>query len=242
MAHGIFVTGTDTGVGKTLAACALLHAYAQRGERVIGMKPVAAGLDEVAGQSINADVAALGAASNVVAPLASVNPYAFAPPIAPHLAARRAGETIDLSRIADAYRDLAARAERVIVEGAGGALVPLNERDDMLDLARVLGLPVVLVVGVRLGCINHALLTAAAIRARGLHLAAWIANTLDPHLPALEDHLAALRTRLIAPCLGTIPHLGQHADPLRYAAGVAVQLDLKALDGLRFLRDASHSC
>jgi dethiobiotin synthetase len=231
MTNGIFITGTDTGVGKTLVACALLHAYAQRGERVIGMKPVAAGVDEVAGESINADVAALRAASNVVAPLASVNPYAFVPPIAPHLAARQAGVTVDLARIVDAYRDLAARAERVIVEGAGGALVPLNERDDMLDVARALGLPVLLVVGVRLGCINHALLTAAAIRARGLQLAAWVANILEPDLPALDEHLAALRSRLIAPCLGTISYRDRHADALH---GAATQLDLKALDSLRF--------
>jgi dethiobiotin synthetase len=231
MTNGIFVAGTDTGVGKTLVACALLRAYALRGERVVGMKPVAAGVDEAAGESINADVTALRAASNVAAPLASMNPYAFAPPIAPHLAARQAGAKIEMAHIAAAYRDLAARAERVIVEGAGGALVPLNELDDMLDVARSLGLPVVLVVGVRLGCINHALLTAAAIRARGLQLAAWVANILDPDLPALDEHIATLRSRLIAPCMGTIPHSSQHADALH---GAATQLDLKALDSLRF--------
>jgi dethiobiotin synthetase len=242
MTIGIFITGTDTGVGKTLATCALLHAYAQRGERVVGMKPVAAGLVEVAGQLINADVAALRAAGNVAAPLASVNPYAFAPAIAPHLAARQAGATIDLARIADAYHDLATRADRVVVEGAGGALVPLNDQDDMLDIARVLDLPVVLVVGVRLGCINHTLLTAAAIRARGLRLAAWIANTIAPELPALEEHLAALRSRLIAPCMGTIARCGPHTDSLQYAARVAPELDLKALDDLRSLRAATPSC
>ena len=166
--RGFFVTGTDTGVGKTLIACALLNAFAAAGRRVAGMKPVAAGADETAEGLVNADVRLLRGASSVAAPLALVNPYCFMPPVAPHIAAERAGVTIDLKRIAQAFAQLAAIADVVIVEGAGGFCVPLNRHEDAADLACRLGLPVILVVGLRLGCLNHALLTAQAVRARGL--------------------------------------------------------------------------
>ena len=149
IARGIFVTGTDTGVGKTRVATALLRAFVAAGGRAVGMKPVAAGVDPAA--ALNADVAALVAAGNVQAPLADVNPFAFAPAIAPHVAATAAGRAIDLDRIAAAYASLARRADLVVVEGAGGALVPLDEQRDMLDIASRLGLPVLLVVGMRLG-------------------------------------------------------------------------------------------
>src|SRR5882724_1204043 len=155
--RGYFVTGTDTGVGKTRIATALLRAFASRGLRAVGMKPVAAGCERVDGALVNEDVTALMAASTVAAPVELINPYRFQSAIAPHLAAELAGETISLQRIGDAYVALAARADRVVVEGAGGFLVPLNEREDFGDLARLLELPVVLVVGMRLGCLNHAL-------------------------------------------------------------------------------------
>ena len=201
---GFFITGTDTGVGKTLIACALLHALARAGLRVVGMKPVAAGAVRSAEGLINDDVAQLRAASSIKAELALVNPYCFEPAIAPHIAAMRAGVTIDLARIAQAHAQLAAMADTVVVEGAGGFCVPLNGSEDAADLARYLGLPVILVVGVRLGCMNHALLTAQAIRARGLKLAGWVANRIDPAMPVADENVTALAERLAAPLLGEI--------------------------------------
>jgi dethiobiotin synthetase len=202
MTRGIFVTGTDTGVGKTVVACAILRALAASGLRAVGMKPVASGIAR--GAACNPDVDALAAAGNVSVELALINPYAFAPAISPHLASRRCGTIIDLQRIAAAYRELAARAERIVVEGAGGALAPLDERLDMLDIARELSLPVVLVVGLRLGCINHALLSAHAIRARGLVLAGWVANSVDPEMEARDDNISALERRLPARRVATL--------------------------------------
>ncbi len=197
MSRSLFVTGTDTGIGKTVAAVAILRSLVASGRRAVGMKPVSAGIDE--GTQVNADVAAMDAAGNVAAPLAERNPYAFGPPIAPHVAAARAGVAIDLERIADAYARLAARADAVVVEGAGGPLVPIDARRDMLDIAQRLRVPVVLVVGVRLGCLNHALAAELAIRSRGLELAGWIANRIDPAMEAADDTLAALDARLPAP-------------------------------------------
>jgi len=200
--RGVFVTGTDTGVGKTVACAALLRALVLRGVRAVGMKPVAAGVDR--GAAVNADVAALAAAGNVDAPLEDRNPYAFADAIAPHVAARHAGAAIDLERIAQAYARLAARADVVVVEGAGGPLVPLGPRVDMLDIPRRLALPVVLVVGVRLGCLNHALMAELALRARGLRFAGWIASRVDPGMAQADASVAALRERLPAPLLADL--------------------------------------
>ena len=201
MAQGIFITGTDTGVGKTTVACALLRAYAAQGLRAIGMKPVAAGI--AAGAACNDDVAVLDAAGNVAAPVSLRNPYAFVPAIAPHLAAREAAIAPELARIRAAYGELAARADRIVVEGAGGALVPLDRHVDMLDVAQALGLPILLVVGLRLGCLNHALLSALAIRARGLALAGWAANVIDPAMARVDGNLATLDERLPAPRVAT---------------------------------------
>ena len=201
MTHGLFVTGTDTGVGKTVVATMLLRAL--RGSfRAVGMKPVAAGIAE--GEPLNADVHALIEAGNVDAPLAEFNPYAFAPPIAPELAARAVGTTLDLETIAAAYARLAERADVVIVEGAGGALVPLARHADMLDLPRRLGIPVLLVVGMRLGCINHALLSAIAVNARGLVLAGWVANRIDPDMRECDANVATLVERIPAPLIADI--------------------------------------
>lgn len=201
-----FVTGTDTGVGKTLVCCALLHIFAAQGQRVAGMKPVAAGCDE---DERNEDVKKLHAASNILASFAQVNPYSFIHPVAPHIAARNAGVRIDFSRILAFYHELSARADVVIVEGIGGFKVPLNERQDSADLAQQLGLPVILVVGMRLGCLNHALLTAGAIESCGLKLAGWVANVLDADMPALRDNIAALEQRLAAPLLGVVEYQAQ---------------------------------
>lgn len=206
--RGLFVTGTDTGVGKTVIAAALLRGLGARGARVVGMKPVASGID--AGAIRNADVAALMEASNVAALLNDVNPFAFAAAVAPHIAAAQSGTTIDLDVIARSYARLSAVAEIVVVEGAGGAFTPLSSRADMLDIASRLRVPVLLVVGMRLGCLNHALLTAAAIHARGLRLAGWIANRIDPMMAACDANVAALAQRLPAPLLDDVPW---HREP-----------------------------
>jgi dethiobiotin synthetase len=193
--RGLFVTGTDTGVGKTHVAVALLAALRAAGVRAVGMKPVAAGV--APGADVNADVAALAAADGIEVPLAERNPYGFAPAIAPHLAARDAGVRIDLAVIEGAYRRLAARADVIVVEGAGGVLVPLAaDGADMLDLAARLATPVLLVVGVRLGCLNHAALSLHAIRARGLPVAGWIANRIDPRMERVEDNISELAALL----------------------------------------------
>jgi dethiobiotin synthetase len=193
-----FVTGTDTGVGKTLVAAALLHRLRERHDRVVGMKPVAAGPDD--------DVLALQRASSIAAPPALVNPYALRLPVSPHIAAQREDVVIRVERIVEAYAALRAKADAVVVEGAGGFRVPLGDTLDGADLAEALGLPVVLVVGLRLGCLNHALLSAEAIRARGLRLAGWVANRIDPRMPEQEANIAFLAQRLAAPCLADLPH------------------------------------
>lgn len=203
--RGVFVTGTDTGIGKTVVAVALLQAMAGRGLRAVGMKPVAAGAEVGPGGLENEDVAALVRASNVQAPPEWVNPYCFELAIAPHLAAAATGVTVKLDRIERAYRALAGHAERVVVEGAGGLLVPLNDREDFADLVARLGLPVVLVVGMRLGCLNQALLTVAVMRQRGLRLAGWVANRVDPDMGAFDGNLRALEGRIPAPLLGVLP-------------------------------------
>jgi dethiobiotin synthetase len=206
MTEGVFITGTDTGVGKTTVACALLRRYAAAGLRAVGMKPVTSG-----GGEDNGDLVALAAAGNGDAPLSARCPYAFGEAIAPHLAARAAGVAIDLHRIRESYAELSVRDDRIVVEGAGGALAPLGERIDMLDIARVLALPVLMVVGVRLGCLNHALLTSLAIRARGLELVGWIANSIDPAMACQDENVAALERRLSAPRLASIGWGHAHA-------------------------------
>jgi len=201
MATGFFVTGTDTGIGKTTVSCALLRAFAAQGKEVIGMKPIVAGSEN--GQWM--DVEQLLAASNVNVTRQQINPYAFDPPISPHLAAQQLGTEIDLSVIYHAYQQLSAKADLVIVEGAGGFLVPVNERQNGSDLAKTLNLQVILVVGMRLGCLNHALLTAQAIQAAGLTLAGWVANCIDPQMNVVAENIATLEQRLDCPLLGTLP-------------------------------------
>lgn len=207
MIRGIFVCGTDTGVGKTRVAAALLRGLAADGIRAVGMKPVASGIEP--GAEWNEDVLALRAASDAAAVKAArpedLNPYAFVPAIAPHLASAQAGSTIDIEVIDAAARRLAGGGSAVVVEGAGGALVPLSSRSDMLDIAVALRLPVLLVVGVRLGCINHALLSALAIRSRGLMLSAWVANRIDPTMAEADANVATLERALAAPLLADLP-------------------------------------
>ena len=201
MGQGFFVTGTDTGVGKTLIACALLRAFARTGKSVVGMKPVAAG-----GEGGRwADVEALAHASTVNARRQIVNPYAFEPAIAPHIAAELASVAIALEPIANAYAELSRSADVVVVEGAGGFLVPLNATQTGADLAMRLGLPVVLVVGMRLGCLNHALLTRRQIAASRLRCAGWVANCILSDMPHLGGNIRALEQRLECPLLGVLP-------------------------------------
>lgn len=199
---GVFVTGTDTGIGKTHVAVALVAALRASGVAVAGMKPVAAGIDPP--DETNADVAALAQADGLALAPADRNPFAFAPAIAPHLAARESGAAIDLPTIAAAYVRLAAVAPTVVVEGAGGALVPLGAAHDMLDIPRRLRLPVLLVVGVRLGCLSHALLTAQAIAARGLVFTGWVANRIEPAMQRADENVADLKARLPAPCVADV--------------------------------------
>jgi dethiobiotin synthetase len=248
-----FVTGTDTGVGKTLVSCALLQAFAAQGKRVAGFKPVAAGCDD---DGHNEDAKLLRAASSIQVTYGQINPYCFPHAIAPHLAARHAGAHIDFKRIIASYRELAGQTDEVIVEGAGGFCVPLNEQQDSADLAKELDLHVILVVGMRLGCINHALLTMRAITDYQLECAGWVANVLDAdgttrrceasgagvpsgHLlpqtagyasnvskggmPALQENIAALQERIASPLLGVIPHM---AEPDAKAAVQCLNLEV----------------
>lgn len=200
-AQGFFVTGTDTGVGKTHVACLLVELLKRQGSRVAVMKPVAAGVEA---DGLNEDVRKLMAVSNVQADLHDVNPYSFTPPIAPHIAAQHAGRQIDLDVIASAYTRLKHLSDVVVVEGAGGFLVPLCDGVNASAIPEKLGLPIVLVVGMRLGCLNHALLTSEAIAARKLHLIGWIANAIDPTMQSLDENIKTLESCINAPCLGVV--------------------------------------
>jgi dethiobiotin synthetase len=213
MTTAYFLTGTDTEIGKTFITCALLQRAARDGRRAAGLKPVAAGTDA---QGRNEDVEQIRAASNIVLPDEVINPYCFTAAIAPHIAAAEEGRRIEFAPILAARDRAVQEAELVIVEGVGGFRVPLGSDGDSADLARALGLPVILVVGMRLGCISHALLSAEAIAARGLQLAGWVANRIDPAMARFEDNLATLRQRLPAPLLGCVPH-----DPTRDPAVAA---------------------
>lgn len=212
----LFVVGTDTGIGKTHATCALLHALAKRHARVCGMKPVAAGGVETPEGLVSEDSIAHRAASTVRVPPALDNPIFLPEPLSPHLAAARAGRTIELATITDAVAKLRTLTDALVVEGAGGFLVPLSETQTGADLAVALQLPLVLVVGMRLGCLNHALLTAEAIRARGLVLAGWVANRVDPHFLCPDENLDYLRRHLGAPLWADLP-FSEAPDPRRDA-------------------------
>ena len=201
--RAFFIAGTDTGVGKTHVTCALLSATRRLGLTAVGMKPIAAGIEA---DGRNEDVVRLQAASSIQAPVTLINPYLYDPPIAPHLAAQESGRPIEIAWIERALVQLQTLAEVVWVEGVGGFLVPLDDDHDTADLAVALALPVVLVVGMRLGCLNHALLTAEAIDRRGLTLAGWVANPIDPAMARFEANLATLQRRLQAPLLGVTPY------------------------------------
>jgi dethiobiotin synthetase len=199
-----FLTGTDTDVGKTFITCALLRRGAQRGLRAAGVKPVAAGTDA---DGRNEDIEAIRAASSVALPPAIINSYCFRDFVAPHIAAAQKGVVIDLDAIVTACRTAQEATDLLIVEGVGGFRVPLGVDRDSADLAVALGLPVILVVGLRLGCINQALLAGEAIARRSLELAGWVANCIDPAMTHQDENIEALASRLAGPLLGVVPHV-----------------------------------
>ncbi|MHB0775776.1 dethiobiotin synthase [Halomonas sp. WWR20] len=201
-----FITGTDTEIGKTYSACALLAKAQQQRLSTLGLKPLASDCRMTSEGLRNGDALALQALSNPMPDYALINPLRFAPAIAPHVAARQAGERLDVQRLlASLAPGLALIRDLVLVEGAGGWRVPLNDDEDLSALARALGFPVIVVVGVKLGCINHAVLTCEAIERDGLHIAGWIANRVDPAMYSAQDTLDTLNLRLPAPCLGMLP-------------------------------------
>ena len=212
----LYVTGTDTGIGKTLASCALLHALRGHGLRAAGMKPVASGCERIDGEWRNADALALQAAGEPGIAYADINPFALEHPLAPELAARDAGVEVSLLPILASHARLSDHADALVIEGVGGWAAPLSASLMQADLVRMLRLPVLLVVGLRLGCLNHALLSARAIAADGAHLAGWIASHVDPAMERVEDNIAMLRARMPAPCWGVLPH-APDADPAAMA-------------------------
>lgn len=219
---GFFVTGTDTEIGKTAVSAALIHALGARGLRVAGMKPVASGGHETPEGLHNEDAEALIAAAHFEGDYAAVNPYCFAPPIAPHIAAREADVAIELEALLEAARMLAGDSDALVVEGVGGWRVPLGPAFDVAGLARAIGLPVILVVGMRLGCLNHALLSVEAIRAAGCRLAGWVANEIDPAMDRRDENFVTLTDAMDAPCLGRVPYI---ALPAPAAVAVHLRLD-----------------
>jgi dethiobiotin synthetase len=212
----VFVTGTDTGIGKTLASCTLLHALRAQGLRAVGMKPLASGCESTPEGLRNEDALALLAASDPKPDYADLNPYALPLPLAPELAARDAGIEVTLAPMLAAHARLAAQADALVVEGVGGWAAPLATGLHQADLVRALDLPVVLVVGLRLGCLNHAYLSVRAIQADGCRLAGWIGNGIDPGMDRIDDNRALLAARIPAPCLGWLPWQA-HPDPAALA-------------------------
>ncbi len=221
-----FVTGIDTNVGKTLISCALLHALAQQGVRAAGMKPVAAGAVQRDSVWHNDDTDALIAASSVKLMPELATPYLLHTAASPHIAAAAENLSIGPSYIAACYQQITSLADAVVVEGVGGFRVPLAKDYDTADMAVQFGLPMVLVVGMRLGSLNHALLTAESIAARGLKLAGWVANTIDPAMPHLAENITTLQTLISAPLIGVVPHL-----PDASVARAASHLDFSCLPG-----------
>ena len=207
MAEGFFITGTDTGIGKTWSSIALLHYFRQQGKSVLGMKPVASGCEAINGRLRNEDALLLQQHASHSAEYALINPYAFAQPVSPHIAANCSGQQINLQEIRRCYTILRKKADLVIVEGVGGWRVPLAEHLDVADLAVSLKLPVIVVVGIRLGCINHAKLTLQAVTASGLSCAGWVASCVEPDMMAREENIKTIERMTEAPLLGVLPYL-----------------------------------
>lgn len=205
---GFFITGTDTEIGKTLVAGALIQKFREQGINALGFKPVAAGTyQDQQGNILNEDVETLRIAANLGHDQKIPSPYVFEIPIAPHLAAEKLGIRLNLSIMLDAFEKVSSQTNCIIVEGAGGFLIPLNETENLSDLVQKLKLPVIMVVGMRLGCINHALLTYEAMTSRQLKVAGWVANSLSSEMPFLQENIKTLQTKIQAPFLGSIPPL-----------------------------------
>lgn len=202
-----FVTGTDTEVGKTFVSSALLRMARARGLKCVGIKPIAAGCELEDGQFRNQDALELMAAAKSKVPYEIVNPIALEPPIAPHIALKLVGRDVRAAELAH-HCSVGVEADFVLIEGAGGWLVPLNSNETIADACVEIGADVILVVGMKLGCLNHALLTSAAIKHAGLNLAGWVANCIGPKMPFLDQNVETLIERLDAPHLGTVPHMG----------------------------------
>lgn len=222
MGKTYFVAGTDTGVGKTFVSAAMLHKANSMGLRTIGLKPIAAGCEDLGEGLRNEDAVILQAAASQKLAYAQVNPVALKAAVAPHIAAEMEGKRLSVERTMGFVRGgMLMPSDFCLVEGAGGWRVPLNTSETLAGLPKALNLPVILVVGVRLGCINHALLTAEAIQRDGLALAGWVANTIEEEMPALDENIATLKTLLPAPCLGVIPRMNG-ANPAE--AAVCIEL------------------
>jgi dethiobiotin synthetase len=214
MSLKVFVTGTDTGVGKTFVSAGMLYKADAQGLRTSALKPVAAGCEDTVNGLRNEDALILQQAINTPLSYEQINPIALSAAMAPHVAAEQEGRRITVSRLEGFCRGvLMQRSDFTVIEGAGGWRVPINTRETLADLAQALALPVVMVVGMRLGCINHALLTAEAIRRDGLSLAGWVSNHIDPDMPAYLESRTALEQSLPAPCLGHIPYM-PNAQPI----------------------------
>lgn len=233
--RGFFITGTDTEVGKTLIASALILKIKSLApdQTVMGFKPVVAGTNRLPdGRVVNEDLESLKLASGYLGDAGDLCPYVLPTPAAPHLVAKSMGVSLELSSMLSAYKSMRAKADWIVMEGAGGFLVPINDEQDLGDLAQAVQMPVIIVVGLRLGCINHALLTVTAIAQRGLTLAGWVANTLDAEMPYLQENIDTLRARIQAPLLGVVnalpaecSHQTNHPYPL-----AAMQFAADALD------------
>lgn len=225
MQNSIFITGTDTGIGKTMYSRLLLQSLNAAGLRTAAMKPIASGAQLCDGELRNDDAVVLQNTASTSYPYVRCNPYCFAPAIAPHLAARQAGVQIEIEVIKQAHAALVAQADLTVVEGVGGWLVPIDQQRSVADLVKAMQLPVILVVGLRLGCINHALLTAESIRQRGVKLIGWVANVIDPDMRNLQENVEAIAQRMQAPLLDVIDFINQ---PARMNA--ITQLNIKWLE------------
>lgn len=226
MAKGLFITGTDTGIGKTYVSCLLIDELIRHGHKVVGMKPIASGAERVKGVLQNEDAMQLIQHANVDSPYKLVNPYCFEPAIAPHIAAEAMQQQIQLAVLAKVYAELSTYADYVIVEGVGGWLVPINKLETVADIPGKLNIPVIMVVGMKLGCINHALLTAEAIRISGNNLIGWIANNIDTEMTAYQENLETLKNKLKCPLVACVPY----SDQRQHDPNQPININLKVLN------------
>ncbi|MBT4146690.1 MAG: dethiobiotin synthase [Gammaproteobacteria bacterium] len=222
MSQGYFITGTDTGIGKTWSTVALMQYFKNQGKSVLGMKPVASGCDEIDGQLRNEDALLLQQHASFMLPYRQVNFYAFAPPVSPHIAARQAGVEIELDEITRQYHQLKKQAEIILVEGVGGWMVPLNAGQDIADLAQKLDIPVIVVVGIRLGCINQARMTFGALQKSGVQCHGWIAACVEQEMLMLNENIQTISQSTDMPLIAVLPYL-EKLDPQRLATEIKLK-------------------